>query len=81
MNYKLSINRLTIAVICLVLCTALSSCRYKKAYIIAYKSLLTENPYLSRYCYTTNGFDNNEIIDSTSRYEIGDDVRKYYLKK
>jgi len=81
MKQKFSINRLTLAFASLLLCAALSSCNIEQPYIISYKSVLTDNPNLSRYCYSRSGYDWFEIIDSTSRYEIGDDVRKYSVKK
>jgi hypothetical protein len=81
MKHKFSINRLTLAFASLLLCAALNSCNIEQPYIISYKSVLTDNPHLSRYCYSKSGYDWFEIIDSTSRYEIGDDVRKYSVKK
>lgn len=81
MKHQISISQLTLACASLLLCAALSSCNIEQPYIISYKSVLEDNPNLSRYCYSRIGYDWFEIIDSTSRYEIGDDVRKYSHKK
>lgn len=56
----------------------LTSCH--DAYIVRYKSVLPDKPYLAKYFYTSNGFDHYEMIDSATRYNIGDDVRKYSNK-
>lgn len=56
----------------------LTSCH--DAYVVRYKSVLPDKPYLAKYIYTSNGFDHYEIIDSATRYNIGDDVRKYSNK-
>ena len=81
MKNKFQFNRYTLACASLLLCAVLSSCNIEQPYIISYKSVLKDNPNLSRYCYSKSGYDYYEIIDSTSRYEIGDDVRKYSHKK
>jgi hypothetical protein len=81
MKHKFSINRLAFAFASVLLCAAFSSCQRDEPYVITYKSLLTDNPNLARYCYSTTGLNNYEFIDSTSRYQIGDNVRKYAVRK
>jgi hypothetical protein len=71
-------------IISVLICFNLTSCTNtggRGICIIYYKSLVVANPHLSYYCYTSNGIDIIEIIDSTTRYNIGDDVRKYSTKK
>jgi hypothetical protein len=81
MENENSINRLTLAFASLLLCAALSSCQRDEQYVITYKSLIIDNPHLARYCYSTTGLNSYEFIDSTSRYHIGDNVKKYTVKK
>jgi hypothetical protein len=71
-------------IISVLICFNLTSCtnnRGKDVFIVYRKSVILHNPYLSNFCYSTNGFDFIEIADSTTRYNIGDDVRKYSTKK
>jgi hypothetical protein len=71
-------------IIIVFMCLNLTSCtnnRGREPYIVYQKSVLLHNPYLSSFIYTSNGFDIIEVVDSTTRYNIGDDVRKYSTKK
>jgi len=71
-------------IIIVFICFNLTSCtnnRGREPYIVYQKSVLLHNPYLSSFVYSSNGFDIIEALDSTTRYNIGDDVRKYSIQK
>ena len=75
MKHKFSINRLAFAFASVLSCAVFSSCDRSQPYIITYKSVLMDKPAFSQYYYSQSGWNNYGIIDSTNRYNIGDDVR------
>jgi len=63
------------------LCLILTSCgRGRESNIIFEKSLIIENPNLSTYKYGAGiGWDWSSFVDSSNKFEIGDDIRKYSI--